>query len=76
MGQKVNPHELRIEIIKNWESEWYDEAEANDIPQEVRGRLPICSIIYWDARVHLEEIRFAIRQFMKHTVQKMILFKL
>jgi len=23
MGQKVNPHGLRVGIIKNWDSRWY-----------------------------------------------------
>lgn len=25
MGQKVNPHGLRVGIIKDWESKWYKE---------------------------------------------------
>jgi small subunit ribosomal protein S3 len=28
MGQKVNPHGLRVGVIKNWDSRWY--AEGND----------------------------------------------
>ena len=23
MGQKVNPHGLRVGVIKNWDSRWY-----------------------------------------------------
>ena len=30
MGQKVNPHGLRIGIIKDWDSKWYDDAEFFD----------------------------------------------
>ncbi len=30
MGQKVNPHGLRIGIIKDWESKWYADAEVAD----------------------------------------------
>lgn len=26
MGQKVNPHGLRVGVIKNWESRWYADA--------------------------------------------------
>ena len=26
MGQKVNPHGLRVGIIKDWDSRWYAEA--------------------------------------------------
>ena len=27
MGQKVNPHGLRVGVIKDWDSRWYAEAE-------------------------------------------------
>ena len=27
MGQKVNPHGLRVGIIKDWDSRWYAEGE-------------------------------------------------
>lgn len=30
MGQKVNPHGLRVGIIKDWDSRWYAEAEYPD----------------------------------------------
>jgi len=30
MGQKVNPHGLRIGIIKDWDSKWYAEADFAD----------------------------------------------
>ena len=31
MGQKVNPHGLRVGVIKNWESRWYaDDADFSD----------------------------------------------
>ncbi len=26
MGQKVNPHGLRVGIVKDWDSKWYDES--------------------------------------------------
>ena len=26
MGQKVNPHGLRVGVIKDWDSKWYAEA--------------------------------------------------
>ena len=28
MGQKVNPHGLRVGVIKNWDSRWYVEKKA------------------------------------------------
>ncbi len=27
MGQKVNPHGLRVGIIKDWDSKWYADKE-------------------------------------------------
>ena len=27
MGQKVNPHGLRVGVIKDWDSKWYADAE-------------------------------------------------
>ena len=30
MGQKVNPHGLRVGIISDWDSKWYAEADFAD----------------------------------------------
>ena len=30
MGQKVNPHGLRVGVIKDWNSKWYAEADFAD----------------------------------------------
>ena len=30
MGQKVNPHGLRVGVIKDWDSRWYEDAEFSD----------------------------------------------
>jgi len=30
MGQKVNPHGLRVGIIKDWDSKWYADGEFSD----------------------------------------------
>ena len=30
MGQKVNPHGLRVGVIKDWDSKWYADAEFAD----------------------------------------------
>jgi small subunit ribosomal protein S3 len=30
MGQKVNPHGLRVGVIKDWDSKWYAESEFAD----------------------------------------------
>lgn len=31
MGQKVNPHGLRVGIIKDWDSRWYAEKDFSDL---------------------------------------------
>ena len=31
MGQKVNPHGLRVGVIKDWDSKWYAEADLADL---------------------------------------------
>ena len=28
MGQKVNPHGLRVGVIKNWDSRWFEKDES------------------------------------------------
>ncbi len=30
MGQKVNPHGMRVGVIKDWDSRWYAEADFSD----------------------------------------------
>ena len=30
MGQKVNPHGLRVGVIKEWDSKWYAEKDFAD----------------------------------------------
>ena len=30
MGQKVNPHGMRVGVIKDWDSKWYADAEFSD----------------------------------------------
>ena len=32
MGQKVNPHGLRVGVIKDWDSRWYADADFADLP--------------------------------------------
>lgn len=51
MGQKVNPHGLRVGIIKDWDSKWYAEAdfadcliEDHDIRKFLKKRLSNASV--------------------------------
>ena len=30
MGQKVNPHGMRVGVIKDWDSRWYAESDFSD----------------------------------------------
>ena len=30
MGQKVNPHGLRVGVIKDWDSKWYADGEFSE----------------------------------------------
>ena len=42
MGQKVNPHGLRVGVIKDWDSRWYSEdkfAEYLAEDYKIRKRL-------------------------------------
>ena len=40
MGQKVNPHGLRVGIIKDWDSKWYakDRDFADNLVEDYRIR--------------------------------------
>ena len=38
MGQKVNPHGLRVGVIKDWDSRWYAEDKFADYLVEEIGR--------------------------------------
>ena len=31
MGQKVNPHGLRVGIIKDWDSKWYADKDMHNM---------------------------------------------
>ena len=45
MGQKVNPHGLRVGIIKDWDSRWYAEKDfADNLVEDDKIRGFICAI--------------------------------
>ena len=47
MGQKVNPHGLRVGIIKDWDTKWYVEKEfANYLVEDVKIREYIKKKLY------------------------------
>ena len=37
MGQKVNPHGLRVGVIKDWDSKWYAEKDFAGLPAFSKG---------------------------------------
>ena len=49
MGQKVNPHGLRVGINKDWDSRWYAEKDFADFLRNLSqdGTLREISEIYW-----------------------------
>ena len=53
MGQKVNPHGLRVGIIKDWDSRWYAEKDfADNLVEDDKIRKYIKKKLYsafgWD----------------------------
>jgi small subunit ribosomal protein S3 len=57
MGQKINPHVLRLRTVYNWDSRWFDEKNYKDVVledyhlrQKLMGRLKTAGI----ARVEIE----------------------
>lgn len=47
MGQKVNPHGLRVGVIKDWDTKWYAEKEfANYLVEDVKIRKFIKKKLY------------------------------
>ena len=63
MGQKVNPHGLRVGIIKDWDSRWYAEddfadnlVEDDKIRKYVKKRLYNAGISRIEIKEHLTEL--------------------
>ena len=49
MGQKVNPHGLRVGVIKDWDSRWYAEKDFADFlveDHEIREFLKKLSFLF------------------------------
>ena len=66
MGQKVNPHGLRVGIIKGWDTQWYADKKAfgaylKDIKVMVSGRLDGAEIArceqYHEGSIPLQTLR-------------------
>lgn len=66
MGQKVNPHGLRVGVIKDWDSKWYAEADFADCLVEdynmrkfLKKKLFSAGISKLRLSVHLTELRLS-----------------
>lgn len=63
MGQKVNPHGLRVGIIKDWDSVWYADknnyadylVQDNTIRNHIKNKLSNSSV----SKIHIERINGA-----------------
>ncbi len=47
MGQKVNPHALRVGIIKDWDSKWYNEEYY---PETMEGHI-FFKCVDWNSKL-------------------------
>ena len=66
MGQKVNPHGLRVGVIKDWDSKWYADkknfadllVEDNNIRKYVKKKLYTAGISKLKLKELLIELKF------------------
>ena len=55
MGQKVNPHGLRVGIIKDWDSRWYAEGNfADNLVEDYKIRKFLKARLYSSGVSHIE----------------------
>ncbi len=55
MGQKVNPHGLRVGIIKDWDSRWYAEGSfADNLVEDYKIRKFLKARLYSSGVSHIE----------------------
>ena len=55
MGQKVNPHGLRVGVIKDWDSKWYAEGNfADNLVEDYKIRKFLKARLYSSGVSHIE----------------------
>lgn len=64
MGQKVNPHGLRVGIIKEWTSQWYGDNENFSSVNKSKNWNSTAKIYYFDFS--------AVKQFIRAVMQKVM----
>ena len=69
MGQKVNPHGLRVGVIKDWDSRWYAESDFADYLVEdynirtfLKKKLYSAGVPRSRSREHLTESKLSFTQ--------------
>ena len=73
MGQKVNPHGLRVGIIKDWDSRWYAEADfADNLVEDYEIRKYLKKRLYNSgvAKIEIEKVK---KELQKFTDKKLLL---
>jgi small subunit ribosomal protein S3 len=66
MGQKVNPHGLRVGIIKDWNSKWYAEADfADNLIEDHKIRTYLKKRLYSAgiSKIEIEKVKAELKQF-------------
>ncbi|MGN1297809.1 MAG: hypothetical protein ACI4VH_05230 [Clostridia bacterium] len=56
MGQKVNPHGLRVGIVKDWDSRWYADGNREDKRVSKYSRKPTLKKVYQIYSYNLKKI--------------------
>ena len=72
MGQKVNPHGLRVGVIKDWDSRWYADADFADYLVEDYNIRTFLKKKLYSAGVSKIEIEKVKAELAKYTDKKLI----
>lgn len=65
MGQKVNPHGLRVGIIKEWTSQWCRDNENFSFVNKTKDWNLTAKIYYFDFSAVKQFLRIAMQKVMK-----------
>ncbi len=65
MGQKMNPHGLRVGIIKEWTSQWYEDNENLSSVNKSKNWNSTAKICYFDFSAVKQFIRIVMQKFIK-----------
>ncbi len=58
MGQKVNPHGLRVGVIRDWDSRWYAEEESCDKKHNVEALKKLLTVRGWNSSKDTTKVKF------------------